>query len=89
MPVTALRGAKAKTNFPHPRPPSLSLDLNLPGHHLFGPPPPPPPTALLLGGFLHYHPAASSAVFSPPDEPPVPRKTLPFDLNEPPPPSSG
>lgn len=86
----ALRGTKAKTNFPHPRSPSLSLDLNLPGHHLFPippppPPPPPPPTSLLLGGFLHYDPPGSSTIFSPPMEQVVPRKALPFDLNEPPP----
>ncbi|GER47581.1 ethylene-responsive transcription factor [Striga asiatica] len=47
----SLRGAKAKTNFPAPPPPSL--DLNLPSDHRFFPPPPPPPGRLTITDFLH------------------------------------
>ncbi|KAI0527388.1 hypothetical protein KFK09_002988 [Dendrobium nobile] len=86
----ALRGPKAKTNFPSPPPPPpppihLPLDLNQLPCHLWPhyplpspPPPPPPATTLLLGSFLRREPAPL----------PEPRRGLPFDLNEPPPPSA-
>lgn len=85
----ALRGPKAKTNFPSPPPPPppppihLPLDLNQLPCHLWphypvtAPlPPPPPATALLLGSFLRCEPSPL----------PAPQRGLPFDLNEPPPP---